>query len=460
MYPKSVLILNLDAPKCHTENLEWISPAIKRNWPCQNILLSHRSDLNFDNYSFFPQLIFVRQAPTTLGRNTLPLLRKRWGEATIIGLFCTERDTLKEVTKVLGEGLDDFLFCPFRELDILPRVQHTLDHAVSTQKIPAFQEGTFPIGSIVLIGKSPVILKTLEKTALVAEIDVNVLISGETGTGKEIFARLVHAKSHRSDKPFVPVNCGAVPDLLLENELFGHVKGAFTGALSCEKGLLAEAEGGTLFLDEIDTLSLGSQSKLLRFLEHREYRPLGSSKNLQADVRVIAATNQHLEKKIEQGTFRSDLFYRLNVIRLSLPPLRDRKKDIRLLLDYYVKDVNSRYGLQVKGFTERTLYCLEEHSWPGNVRELKNLVESLLVTLRIGTLEVKDLPECLQREEAEGREYDEKERELLLTTLRSTKWNRTKAAHELHWSRMTLYRKIAKYHLDIPNKKTPNKSLQ
>ena len=221
---------------------------------------------------------------------------------------------------------------------------------------------------------------------------------------------------------------GQSPDLLLENELFGHAKGAFTGALSCEKGLLAEAEGGTLFLDEIDSLSLGSQGKLLRFLEHGEYRPLGSSKNRQADVRVIAATNQHLEEKVEEGSFRSDLFYRLNVARLSLPPLRDRKGDIRLLLNHYVEDVNSRYGLQVQGFTNRARHCLEEYHWPGNVRELKNVVESLLITLRNGTIEVKDLPEYLQREEPAGREADEKERELLLTTLRFTKWNRTKAA--------------------------------
>lgn len=451
MPPKTVLILDLDAPKCHSENLEWIPRAIKRHRPDQSIFVNHWSDLNFENLSLLPQLIFVRQSPTNLGLKAIPLLRKRWADARIIGLFCIERDTLNEVTKVLDEGLDDFLFCPFREQDILPRVQHTLDHAISSPKLPALQGGPFPVPSL-LIGKTSAILKTVGQASLIAEVDVNVLISGETGTGKEIFARHVHGKSHRNNKPFVAVNCGAVPDLLLENELFGHAKGAFTGAWSSENGLLAEAEGGTLFLDEIDSLSIGSQGKLLRFLEHGEYRPLGSSRNRQVDVRVIAATNQHLEKKVEEGSFRRDFFYRLNVTRLSLPPLRDRKQDIRLLLDHYVQEMNARYNLHVQGFTERARYCLEEYQWPGNVRELKNLVESLLITLRTGTVEVEDLPEYLPREEFAERAVDEKERELLLTTLRFTKWNRTKAAHELHWSRMTLYRKIAKYHLDIPKK--------
>ena len=458
MYPKSVLILDLDAPKCHTENLEWIPQTIKRHRPAPDLFVHHWSDLHFEKPSFLPQLIFVRQSPRTLALKVLPLLRKRWADARIIGLFCTERDTLNEVTKVLDEGLDDFLFCPFREQDIVPRVQHTLDHATSSPKLPTSQEGTFPVRSP-FIGETSTILHTLDKASLIAEVDVNVLISGETGTGKEIFAKHVHDKSHRNTKPFIPVNCGAVPDLLLENELFGHAKGAFTGAWSSEGGLLAEAEGGTLFLDEIDSLSLGSQGKLLRFLEYGEYRPLGSSMNRRADVRVIAATNQHLEKKVEEGSFRRDFFYRLNVTRLSLPPLRDRKKDILLLLDHYVQEMNTRYDLHVQSFTERARYCLEEYHWPGNVRELKNLVESLLITIRTGTVEMKDLPDYFQREETDGREVDKKERELLLTTLRSTKWNRTKAAHELHWSRMTLYRKMAKYHLDIPQKRRPHKPI-
>jgi len=459
MVHQSVLILDLDVPNCHTKNLERITYAIEENWQHKNVVLFHQSNLDFENSSTHPTVILIRESPTTLASQTLSLVRRRWPEAKVIGLFCAEHDSFQEVSRVLEKGLDDFLFCPYRDIDIVPRVHRALSHSMPITKYPQSSLVTYPNRSPLLIGENHVFCQSVNKASLVAGVDVNVLISGETGTGKEVIARLLHDKSARSENPFVPVNCGAIPDQLFENEIFGHSKGAFTGAIDCEKGLLAEAEGGTLFLDEIDSLSLVSQGKLLRFFEHGEFRPLGSSKIRKADVRVIAATNQDLERKIEEGSFRSDLFYRLNVTRLSLPPLRDRKEDIRLLLDYFLNDVNARYGLQVQGFTVMARHCLEEHSWPGNVRELKNLVESLVITLGVGNVQVKDLPKFLQRKVAAETEEDEKERELLLTTLRSTKWNRTKAAHELHWSRMTLYRKIEKYHLDIPAKRRSPKTI-
>jgi len=234
---------------------------------------------------------------------------------------------------------------------------------------------TAKLGLQQLIGKSPAFTAEINKIPILAKSDISVLISGETGTGKEMVARAIHYLSERADKPFVPVNCGAIPVELLENELFGHDRGAFTGASGCRSGVIQEAEKGTLFLDEVDSLPLLAQVKLLRFLQDKEYRPLGSAKAMKGDVRIVAASNADLESAIAAGTLRRDLYYRLNVFPVHMPALRDRPGDIPILVDYFAARLAGRMGKRIRHIEKRTLDAMQQYSWPGNIRELQNIIE-------------------------------------------------------------------------------------
>ena len=226
----------------------------------------------------------------------------------------------------------------------------------------------------ILIGKSPEFIESIKQIHRVAPYDAPVLISGETGTGKEIVARAIHYQSPRRDGPFIPINCGALPENLIENELFGHERGAYTDASKSREGLISQASGGTLFLDEIDALQINKgQTVLLRVLEDQEYRPLGSSTTKTADIRVVAATNKRLDKLVDKNEFRADLFYRLNILRIKLPPLRERGRDIKLLSEHFIKCFSAQYGLE-KRISTAGLYSLLSHNWPGNVRELQNFL--------------------------------------------------------------------------------------
>ncbi len=230
-----------------------------------------------------------------------------------------------------------------------------------------------------LIGESPVFVAVVRRIPIVARWDVGVLLCGETGTGKDLCGRAIHYLSPRAGGPFVAVNCGAVPMELLENELFGHARAAFTGASAPAIGLVQEAEGGTLFLDEVDTLPPPAQAKLLRFLQDKEFRPLGSTKTRRADVRIVAATNVDPEQAVEQGRLRRDLYYRLNVIRLDLPPLRRRREDIPLLVRHFLAKYNLQFGQSIAGFSPQALAALALHDWPGNVRELAHVIEQAVL---------------------------------------------------------------------------------
>lgn len=250
-----------------------------------------------------------------------------------------------------------------------------------------------------IVGSSPAMIEAIEQLLQVAPTDLTVLITGETGTGKDVFARAIHGLSPRRKAPFISVNCGAIPETLLESELFGHEKGAFTGAVEQRKGFFEVANGGTIFLDEIGEMPLGTQVKLLRVLESGEFTRLGSTQLLRVDVRVIAATNRDLEYEVRQGTFREDLFYRLNAVHLHLPPLRKRPEDIPVLVEYYATKVAEQLGVNYEGIDEDALELLMQHSWRGNVRELRNLVETL-VTLGHGKrITAADVQRYLKREE-------------------------------------------------------------
>ena len=282
----------------------------------------------------------------------------------------------------------------------------------------------------------------------------SVLILGESGTGKELVAEEVHRLSSRRHRPFVCINCAAIPDGLLESELFGYEKGAFTGAASSRDGKMLQGQGGTVFFDEIGDMTLQAQAKILRAIESREISPLGGHRGTKLDIRIIAATNRDLEAMVHAGTFRSDLYFRLNVARISLPPLRERRSDIPLLLEHLLPRYNRTFHARVRAFGPAALARLMTHSWPGNVRELKNVLEISFLSLAAGVEVIEHLPEQVLSmwRKLEGVPDDERER--LLSALMSTRWNVSEAARKLHWSRMTMYRRLAKYQIS-PERSAP-----
>jgi DNA-binding NtrC family response regulator len=284
----------------------------------------------------------------------------------------------------------------------------------------------------------------------IAATDSNVLITGETGTGKELTAALIHGRSHRCKYPFVSINCAAIPDSLLESELFGYERGAFTGAASSNVGRVSRAHRGTAFLDEIGDLSPIAQAKVLRLVEDKEVSRLGSTRSVLVDARIVTATNQNLPTLVENGRFRSDLYFRLNVARIHLRPLRERRDDIPPLLAHYVATFRRRFGREVDGFTATALEALTAYDWPGNVRELKNVVERVVMSAALRLIALADLPEECRRGIDGEASSDSSDRVRLLAALSDASWNKSKAARALGCSRMTLYRKMAKGHLGPP----------
>jgi transcriptional regulator with PAS, ATPase and Fis domain len=281
----------------------------------------------------------------------------------------------------------------------------------------------------------------------VALSDAHVLVTGETGTGKELAAQYIHDQSARRGKPLMAINCAALPDGLLESELFGYERGAFTGAGSSYPGKLRLADHGTVLFDEIGDMSLYAQAKILRVIETKQVYPLGGHRSIPVDVRIIAATNRQLEVQMRQGEFRQDLYYRLNVVRINLPPLRDRKADIPLLIDYFVQKCSERTGIRIAGFSDEALEVLSRYDWLGNIRELMNLVERIFIDPPVEKIGVADLPDFVRTPQTAKQDTAPDEREILLHALSKTNWNKSKAAEQLHWSRMTLYRKLVKYRL-------------
>jgi DNA-binding NtrC family response regulator len=298
-----------------------------------------------------------------------------------------------------------------------------------------------------MVGSSPQMKAIKSCLTRIAAADSNVLITGETGTGKELAAQFIHRESARRDKPLVCINCAAIPDTLIESELFGYERGAFTGAMCKTAGQLERADGGTVFLDEVGELSPLAQAKILRAIEGKEVSRLGGRSSIRLNVRFVAATNQNLEKLVCENRFRRDLFFRLNIVSLHLPSLRERQQDLPDLLHYYIADMNRRFKRSVAGFTGEAFNFLMNYAWPGNIRELRNLVEAIYVNLPPCEVLQIDLPAEFLRKLNAAAHAPASERDLLLSTLLCTQWNKSKAARQLNWSRMTIYRKIAKYRL-------------
>jgi DNA-binding NtrC family response regulator len=305
-----------------------------------------------------------------------------------------------------------------------------------------------------IVGESEALRATIDIVRKVADSEATTLVLGESGVGKELVARAIHYNSPRAQRPFVAVNCGAIPEELLESELFGHVRGAFSGAIRDRLGRFAEAQGGTIFLDEIGDMSLNLQTKLLRVVQEREYEPVGSSRTVRADVRIVAATNKDLPQLIRERRFREDLFFRLSVVPIDVPPLRSRREDVALLLRHFL-EIQRRSYPEIRGIAEGAQKRLIEHDWPGNVRELQNLIERLVVLRRSGWIDESDLPPHITSRSVErpvvslpstGVNFDDLvagyQRELILQALDASAWNKAQAAILLGLKRTTLVEKI------------------
>ncbi len=371
------------------------------------------------------------------GLKTVAQIRRQDREVPLI--LIARNSSEAQVIAALRAGVTDYFKWPVSYDELIASVNRNLSYYKRSLSQTGIDEP--------MIGDSATMREIKAYLINVATTDCTVLITGETGTGKELVAELIHRNGPRHKKPFVCINCAALPESLIESEMFGYERGAFTGAVALKRGKFELAEGGTVFLDEIGDMSPYAQTKILRTTEKKEVCRLGGKGAIPINVRVIGATNRDLEQLMEKGNFRKDLYYRLNVARIHLPPLRDRKEDIPSLLKHYISKFNQRFDREVEGFTEEALALLLRYDWPGNVRELKNLLEATFINLSSWKIALTDLPKTFRMRFKETEWLSEKERDRVLSALFATKWNKSKAARKLHWSRMTLYRKMAKYHI-------------
>lgn len=368
-------------------------------------------------------------------------------------LMMTAYPSVPPAVKAMKLGALDYLTKPLDTDELRLRIAKMLGHY--TLKEEQQQVNMRLSKTSGFIGSSEKMQKLLETLALVAPTDTTVLILGESGTGKEVVADTIHANSERAGKPLIKVNCAALPENLLESELFGHEKGAFTGAVARRKGRFEVADGGTIFLDEIGELPVSVQVKLLRVLQEQQFEPVGSSKTTTVDVRVIAATNRYLEEEIAQARFREDLFYRLNVFPIRVPPLRERKEDIQPLAEYFLAKYSEKHKRQIKGFAPRSLDLFMRYDWKGNIRELENTVERSVILCREEYITPQHLPAPIQALGSElepgtpdieaGITLKVMEKQLILSTLKQYDDNRTKTAEALGISRRSLQMKLKEY---------------
>jgi DNA-binding NtrC family response regulator len=362
--------------------------------------------------------------------------------------------SLETAVAAIRAGAYDFVSKPV-ELDMLAlTLQRAMQHRTLSEQVRVLSDRVQQSNRYSkLLGESPVMKRLFDELRRVADTDASVLITGESGTGKELVARALHEQSRRQSKPFVAINCAALPESLLESELFGHKRGAFTDAFADKRGLFAQADGGTLFLDELGEFPLTLQPKLLRALEERAARPVGGEKEVPFDVRLISATNRDLETAVEEKRFREDLYFRINVIQIKLPPLRSRGTDVLLLAQHYLEEFAAANRKQVVGLSEATAQKLMDYGWPGNVRELRNAIERAVALTRYDRIAVDDLPDKIRNYRGTHLELggdnpsellpmEEIERRYIRHVLKVTHGNRTQTAHILGFDRKTLYRKM------------------
>jgi two-component system, NtrC family, nitrogen regulation response regulator NtrX len=400
--------------------------------------------------------------PRMDGLETLKCLKEQYPTLNVI--MMSGHGTIETAVKSTKLGAYDFIEKPLS----LEKVVLTVENALAMTRL---KEENASLRGLVLqshemIGDSGAMLRLKEQIRMVAPTNASVLITGENGTGKELVARSVHFHSQRREKPFIEINCAAIPEELIESELFGHERGAFTGAVSQKKGKFDLADGGTLFLDEIGDMSLKTQAKVLRILQERKFERVGGTRTLEVDVRIVAATNKLLEEEIKSGSFREDLFYRLNVVPFKVPALRERRDDVPLLTGYFLDAFCRREGRELKLIVPEAMEAMQRYDWPGNVRELKNIVERLVIMTPGGTISLNHLPdyfyaEAIGREAGGGRldsvlelsslreAREEFEKEFIIQKLEEHDWNVSRTAEAIELERSNLHRKIKSYGIDM-----------
>jgi len=391
-----------------------------------------------------PALILIASSQKG-GQDGLQAVREiRSHQPEIPLILVTTLSSEELAIEALRVGVSDYLKMPFGAADLAASIKRNLPASRSSAATTPGVVRLNQVDEDKLITQSPAMGGMISFLKKAAAADCNVLITGETGTGKELVANLIHQYSPRAQNPLVIINCAAIPDTLLESELFGYEKGAFTGAFARKEGALRMADSGTLFFDEIGDMSLQAQAKVLRIMETREVCRVGGTRTVPFNVRFIAATNKDPEQLMKEDRFRSDLYFRFNVARIFLPPLRERKEDIVLLLEYFRQKLNRQFGKQVEGFTPEAVKALMDYSWPGNIWELRNRLEAAFIGAG-REIALENFPEFFRRQLQEDQDLSQDERSRLIAVLFETKWNKTKAAQQLLWSRMTLYRKMEKY---------------
>ena len=406
------------------------------------------------------------QLPDADGLETLERLKKDFGDSQVIIL--TAHDSLNNAIESIKRGAFHFISKPYAPEELLSLVEQALEKRSLLQETHALREKAEQLEKrlelaetrLAPVFKSKVMQELEELIGAMAPSDANVLITGESGVGKEVVANVIHSKSRRAGKPLVKLNCAAFPQTMIESELFGYVKGAFTGAMNDFPGMIAEARGGTLFLDEISEMPADLQTRFLRVLQEREYRSLGSTRMLKADFRVITATNRPIAQALAENRLRSDLYYRINTFQIEVPPLRERKEDIPPLVNTFVQRFARQLGKAEPTIAPEAFQKLLDYSWPGNVRELQNTIEYAVVLARNDMIGIKELPAeiqlppALQTSPAPVRRsgvasLDDMERETILQALTQTHGNKKKAAELLGIQRPTLYNKMKRYAIEI-----------
>ena len=406
------------------------------------------------------------QLPDADGLETLERLKKDFADSQVIIL--TAHDSLNNAIESIKRGAFHFISKPYAPEELLSLVEQALEKRSLLQETQALREKAEQLEKrlelaetrLAPVFKSKVMQEMEELIGAMAPSDANVLITGESGVGKEVVANVIHSKSRRAGKPLVKLNCAAFPQTMIESELFGYVKGAFTGAMNDFPGMIAEASGGTLFLDEISEMPADLQTRFLRVLQEREYRSLGSTRMLKADFRVITATNRPIAQALAENRLRSDLYYRINTFQIEVPPLRERKEDIPPLVNTFVQRFAKQLGKAEPTIAPEAFQKLLDYSWPGNVRELQNAIEYAVVLARNDIIGIKELPTeiqlppALQTSPAPVRRsgvasLDDMERETILQALTQTHGNKKKAAELLGIQRPTLYNKMKRYAIEI-----------
>jgi DNA-binding NtrC family response regulator len=392
------------------------------------------------------------------------LERMKGADDQVEVILVTAVKEVRSAVAAMKLGAFDYLTKPFEEEEVLSAIGRALEkRALEREVVFLRSELARKEGFDSILGQHPEMQKLYELIARVARTASTVLITGESGTGKELVARAIHRRGPRKDKPFVPINLPSLNEALVESELFGHERGAFTGAYQRRLGKFELAHGGTLFLDEIAALKPELQAKLLRVLQEREIERVGGSQRIGIDVRVIAATNVDLKRAVGNQTFREDLYYRLNVVPIHILPLRERREDIPVLVDHFTRKYNGEFSKQIESVSPDALTCLQEYPWPGNVRELQNVIERAMVLLDGPCIRLQDLPVDLMLPDPVGRAQkaevvplrracEQFERQIVLRVLERVQWNQSEAARLLHLHRNTLKLKLAKWRLRSPTR--------